>query len=121
MASMVDVSYVSMKKISITNLKDYGLLLNERDVLVFKCRHKSNFTLPRLEATEVPTLSNSRDIDAGWFLLELITFNSVGDSVIWREDLYKGGDSWKSRYYFKVVFFLIPGVVNSPLTIFRVE
>ena len=34
--------------------------------------------------TEVPTLDNSRDIDAGWFLLEIIIFISVVNNIIWR-------------------------------------
>ena len=45
--------------------------------------------------TEAPTQNNSRDIDAGWFLLELLTFISVVDCIIWRGDLCRGGDSGK--------------------------
>ena len=48
-------------------------------------------------ATEAPTLDNSRDIDAGWFLLEM-TFISVVNSIIWQGDLCRGGDCWKFRY-----------------------
>ena len=33
------------EKISIINFKDCKLLLNERNKLVFKCRHKSKFKL----------------------------------------------------------------------------
>ena len=33
------------EKISIINFKDHRLLLNERNKLVFKCRHKSKFKL----------------------------------------------------------------------------
>ena len=42
---MVDVTCVSMKKISIINFKDCRLLLNERNELVFKCEYKSTFKL----------------------------------------------------------------------------
>ena len=59
------------EKISILNFKDSGLLLNERNKLVFKCRHKGKFRLSWLGAAEASTLGNSRDIDAG-FLLELL-------------------------------------------------
>ena len=45
---------------------------------------KSKFKLSWLGATEVPTLDNSRDIDVGWFLLEIITFISVVTSIIWQ-------------------------------------
>ena len=45
-------------------------------------------------ATDVPTLDNSRDINAGWFLLEIITFISVVTSIIWRADLCKEKHSW---------------------------
>ena len=65
---MVDVTYVSMKKISIINFKDRILLLNERYELVFKFRHKSKFKLSWMRATVAPTLDNSWDIDAGWSL-----------------------------------------------------
>ncbi len=57
-------------------------MIIERNGFVFKCRHKSKFRLSWLGATEARTLGNSRDIDAGWFLLELITFNPVVDRII---------------------------------------
>ena len=66
-------------KISIINIKDCRRLLNERNELVFKCWHKSKFKLST-EAptpTEAPTLDKNKDIDFGWFLLEIITFISV--------------------------------------------
>ena len=85
------------EKISVINFKNRRLLLNERNELVFKCRHKSKFKLSWLGATEAPTLDNSRDIDAEWFLLEMITFISVVNSIIWREDLCRGENSWKFR------------------------
>ena len=93
------------EKISIINFKDCGLLLNERNELVFKCRHTGKFRLSWLGATEAPTQSNSRETDARWFLLELITFNSVVDSIIWRGDLCRGRDSEKFRYLFKIIIF----------------
>ena len=89
--SMVDVTCVSMKKISIINFKDRGLLLNERNELVFKCRQNGKFRLSWLGATEVPTQGSSRDTDAGWILLELIISDLVVDNIICRGDLY-GGD-----------------------------
>ena len=84
-------------KISIIYFKDHRLLLNEPNELVFKCRHKSKLKLSWLGATEAPTQDNSRDIDSGWFLLE-ITFISVVNSIIWWGDLCNGGSSWKCRY-----------------------
>ena len=62
------------EKISTINFKDRRLLLNECHELVFKCRHKNEFKLSWLGATEAPTLENSWDIDAGLFLLEILTF-----------------------------------------------
>ena len=56
------------EKISKINSKDRRLLLNERNELVFKCRHKSKFKLSWLGATEAPTLGNSKDIDEGNFI-----------------------------------------------------
>ena len=87
------------EKINIINFKDRKLLLNEHNKLVFKCRHKSKFKLSWLGTTEAPCLDNSRDIDAEWFFLEIKTFISVVNNVIWRGDLCGGGgDSWKFRY-----------------------
>ena len=88
-------------KNSIFNLKDCRQLLNELNELVFKCGHKSKFRLSWLGITKASALDNSRDIDAGWFLLEIITFISVVNSIIWRGDLCKGEDSLKFRYWFK--------------------
>ena len=51
------------EKISIINFWDRRLLLNERNELVFKCRHKGKFKLTWLKATEAPILSNSKDSD----------------------------------------------------------
>ena len=51
------------------NLKSRRLLLNERNEIVFKYRHKINFELSWLGATETLSLENSRDIVAEWFLL----------------------------------------------------
>ena len=48
---------------------------------MFKCRPKSNFKLSWLRAIEAPTLDNSKDIDVGWFLLEIITLVT---SIIWQ-------------------------------------
>ena len=48
------------------NFKDRWLLLNERNELVFKCRHKSKFKLSWLGATEAPTLDKNKDIDFYW-------------------------------------------------------
>ena len=56
------------EKISIINFKDRRLLLNERKVLVFRCRPKGKIRLSWLGATEAPTLGNSRDIDDGIFI-----------------------------------------------------
>ena len=42
------------EKISIINFKNRKLLLNERNELVFKCRHRGKFKLSRLRATETP-------------------------------------------------------------------
>ena len=86
-----------MKKISMINFKDHEQRLNERNEFVFKCRHKGKFELSWLGATKALTLGNSRNISAGWFLL-ILTFNSVDDSIIWRGDLCRGGDSGKFRY-----------------------
>ena len=88
-------------KNSIFNFKDCWLLLNEWNELVFKCGHKSKFRLSWLGSTKASTLDNSRDIDAGWFLLEIITFISVVDSIIWWGGLCRGEDSLKFRYKFK--------------------
>ena len=74
---MVDVTCLSMKKISIINLKDLRLLLNERNELLFKCRHRGKFELFGLGTTEAPNLDNRKDIDVEWFLLELIAFITV--------------------------------------------
>ena len=43
---------------------------------------KVNLDYPEWGLNEIPALGNSRDIDAGWILLELITFNSVVGSII---------------------------------------
>ena len=59
------------EKISIIDFKDRRLLLNERNELVFKYRHKSKFNLFWLGATVASTLNYYRDIDIGWFLLEI--------------------------------------------------
>ena len=59
------------EKFSKIYFKDCRLLLNEPDELVFKCKHKSQFKLSWLEATEAPTLDKNKDIDFGWFLLEI--------------------------------------------------
>ena len=72
----------SDKKITLINFKDCKLLLNEHNKLVFKCRHKSKFKLFWLGATEAPTLPKNKDIDFGWFLLEIITFISVITTTI---------------------------------------
>ena len=83
------------EKISIIDFKDHRRVLNEQNELVFKCRHKSKFRLSWQGATEALILDNSWGIDGGWFFLELITFISVVDSIIWRGDLCTGRDSWK--------------------------
>ena len=59
-------------------------MLNEWIELVFKCRYKSKFELSWLGATKAPTQDKSKDIDFGWFLLEIITFISVITSIIWQ-------------------------------------
>ena len=46
------------EKIKMINFKDHWLLLNERNEIVFKCRHKSKFKLSCLGTTEPPTLDN---------------------------------------------------------------
>ena len=92
------------EKISIINFKEWN-------DLVLKCRHECKFKLSRLGATKAPTLDG--DIEAGWFLLELIAFFSVIHNIIWRGDLYRGGDSWKLLYYFKMSVFNFR-VVNFP-------
>ena len=89
---MPDVNLYINEKISIINFKDHRLLLNERNELVFKWRHKVKFKLSWLGATKAPTLDKNRDIDFGWFLLEIITFISVITDIICQEDLYREGD-----------------------------
>ena len=42
------------EKISIINFKNRKLLLNERNELVFKCRHRGKFKLSRLRTTGAP-------------------------------------------------------------------
>ena len=66
---------------------------------------KVNLNYPDWGATEAPTLDSSRDIDAGGFLLEILTFISLVNSIVWRGDLCRGGDSWKFRYKFKIWVF----------------
>ena len=61
---MVDVTCVSMKKISMINFRDRRLLLNEQNELMFKYRYKGKFKLPWL----APILGNSMDIDEGIFI-----------------------------------------------------
>ena len=78
--------------------------------LCLNCRHISKFKLSWLGATEAPTQDNYRDVDAGWFLLEIITFISVVISIIWQGDLC-WEDFWKVRYWFKLRM-LISGVVD---------
>ena len=79
---------------------------------MFKCRHKSRFKLSRLEATEAPTLDNSRDIDAGWFALEMITLFQyllvLYDGEIYVEEEILGHLDINSE-----LGFLNSGVVNS--------
>ena len=72
------------EKISIINFKDRRLLLNERNELVFQCRHKGKFKLSWCGTTKAPTLDKNRDIDFGWFLLEIITFISVINNIFRR-------------------------------------
>ena len=55
-------------KNSVINFKDCRQLLNERDELVFKYRHKDKLNLSWLEATEA-TLNKNKDIDFGWFFI----------------------------------------------------
>ena len=57
------------------------------------------------EGSEEPTLDNSRDIDAGWFLLEIIKFISVVNSIIWRKifvekEIFEGFNSWSISFPF---------------------
>ena len=59
-------------------------MLNERNELVFKCRHKSKFKLSWLGVIEGPTLDKNKDIDLGWFLREIITCISEITSMIWQ-------------------------------------
>ena len=79
---------------------------------MFKCRYKSKFKLSWLGATKAPTLGNSRDIDVGWFLLEIITFISVVTSIvcggIYGEKEILGTLDINSK-----LGFLISGAVNS--------
>ena len=56
-------------KNSIINFKDRRLLLNERNKLVFKCRHKSKLELNWVTTAETPTLDNSKGTDVGWFFI----------------------------------------------------
>ena len=74
-------------KIWIINFNDCRLLSNERNELVFKCRHKSKFRLFWLGATEAPTLAGILMLDD--FYLELITFISVVENIT--GDLCRGG------------------------------
>ena len=73
------------RKVSIVNFKDHRLLLNERNELAFKCRHKSRFKSSCLGATKASTQDKNKDIDFEWYLLEIITFQ-------WLLVLYDGGD-----------------------------
>ena len=59
------------EKISVINFKYHGLLLNERNELVFKCRHKSKFRLSWLGANEAPTL------DKYWSWIIFIGINNI--------------------------------------------
>ena len=64
-------------------------------------------------------LDNNRGIDAGLFLLEIITFIYVVNSIAWREDLFSGGDSLKFIYQFS--FSLSFWSSSFPLTIFGIS
>ena len=86
------------EKISIINFEERIVLWNKPDELLFKCRHISIFKLSWVGATEAPIQDNSRDIDAGWFLVEIRKFISIVNCIIWRGDLCRGGDSWKFKY-----------------------
>ena len=70
------------EKISMINFKDRKLLLNEANELVFECRHENKFKSSSLGSTVAPTLNKNKDIDSGWFLLEIITFNLVITIII---------------------------------------
>ena len=61
------------EKISKINFKNCKLMLNERNELVFKCRHKGRFKLSRLGDIEVPTMDKNGDIHLGCHFLK--TFN----------------------------------------------
>ena len=73
------------EKINIINFKDRRLLLTERNVLVFKSRHKGKLRLSGLGATDGPTLGNSRVIEKD-ILLELrrlfFKINSAVDIIL---------------------------------------
>ena len=71
---------------------------------MFKCRHKSKSKLSWLGDTKAPTQDKNKDIDFGWFLLEII-FISVITNIIWWGDLCREGDSWNFRYYFAIRVF----------------
>ena len=102
------------EKISIINFKDRRLMLNEHNELVFKCRHKSRFKLSWLEATKTPTIDKNRDIDFGWFLLEIITFISGVTNIIWWGwGIYAEKEILGTLDINSKLEFLISGLVNS--------
>ena len=72
---------------------------------MFECRHKSKFNSSWLGATEAPTLDKNKDIDFGWFLLEIITFISVLTSIIWQrifeEEILETLDINLQLFFFK--------------------
>ena len=73
-------------------------LLDESNKFVFKCRHKGKFRLSLLGAIKAPSLDKHKNIDFGWFLLEIIIFISVVTSIISQGYLYRGDDSWNFKY-----------------------
>ena len=46
-------------------------MLNERNELMFKCKHKSKFKLFWVGAFKAPTLDRNKEIDFGWFSLKM--------------------------------------------------
>ena len=82
---------------------------------MFECRHKSKFRLSWLGATEAPTEDICEDTDAGWFSLELITFNSVVDNntIIYDGEIYVEEEILRNSHINPKLEFLISGVVNS--------
>ena len=55
------------EKINIIDFKDRRWLCNERNLFVFKCRHKNKFKLSWFGATDAPTIEMHKDIGFGWF------------------------------------------------------